>query len=68
VRALAQEAVGESAGQLRKGQQGVAQGLDLGIGEAQRRGALLVDLTGTIELLESLFRQHAVVGDSLHFQ
>ena len=65
---LAQEAVGKASGKLREGQQGMAQRLDLGIGKAQRRGALLVHLAGMMQLLEALFGEHTVVADFLDFE
>src|SRR5271157_5739913 len=66
--ALAQMAVGESARELRKSQQSMAQRLDLGIGEAQRRSPLLVHLAGTMQLLEALLRQQAVMADFLDLE
>ena len=66
--ALPQMAVGESARQLRKRQQGVAEGLNLGIGEAERRSSLLIELAGTIDLLEGLFGQDTVVADFFDLQ
>ena len=61
-------AVGESARELRKSQQGMAQGLDLRVREAQGRGALLVYLTGAMHLLEGLFGEHTVMADFLDFE
>lgn len=46
----------------------MAQGLDLGIGEAQGGSPLLVYLTGAIHLLEGLFGEHAVIADLFDFQ
>lgn len=65
---VAQKTVGESTGKLRKSQQGLAQGLDLGIGEAQGRSSLVVYWAGAMHLLEGVFGEHAIMADFLHFQ
>lgn len=66
--ALTPMAVGESARKLRKSQQGVAQGLDFGIGESQGGSPLRGQPAGAMHLLEDLFGEDAVMADFLHFQ
>jgi len=63
--AVAQMAVREPSRELWKRQQGVVQGLDLGIGEAERRSPLRGHLPEAMHLLKGLFGQKAITADFL---
>jgi hypothetical protein len=65
---LAQVAVGKTAGQETKEDQGSEQRQDALIAEAKRRGMLAVALDGVMDLVERVFADRAVVADSLDVQ
>jgi hypothetical protein len=63
-----QIAVGEPVGQQTKGDQGVEQGLDARVGEAQGRHPLPRHCLPLVDLLKGVFAQEAIVAEGLDVQ
>jgi len=56
---------GEGSADEEEEEAGIEQGLHTAIGEAQRRGTLVVDSDGLLQVLEGRFADEAVVTDAL---